>query len=78
MYCFFVILVDLLSSVWRPFGEPKGEIKAPFSPDAPGSVPGRDSGPIFSGCRTYFGCIFGSVFNDLLLCSGSVFDMGDV
>ena len=38
--CLFVILVDLLCSVWRPSGEPKSEIKAPFCPDAPRRVPG--------------------------------------
>ena len=46
-YVFFVILVDLLGSICRSSEEPKGEIKTPFSPDAPRRVPGRDSGPIF-------------------------------
>ena len=64
---FFVILVD-----------PPGSIKGPFSPDAPRRVPGRDSGPIWGGFRTYLGCIFDSVFDDFLLCSSSVFDVGDV
>ena len=45
-YVFSFNLVDLLGSVWRPSGEPKGEIKVPFSPDAPRRVPGRDLGPI--------------------------------
>lgn len=67
MLCFFVILVDALGSVWRPSGKPKGEIKAPFSPDAPRRVPGKDSGPIFGGFRRYLGYIFASVFNDFLV-----------
>ena len=73
-----MIVVDLLGSVWRSSGESKNEIKTPFSPDASRRVPGKDSGPIFNGFRKYFGCIFGYVFHDFLLCSSSVFDMGDV
>ena len=76
--CLFVLLVDPLGSIWLSFREPKGDIKAPFSPDVPRRVSGRDSGVIFGGFKTYFGCIFGSVFDDFLLCSSSVFDMGDV
>ena len=67
---------SLLAFVWRLSGEPKSEIKAPFSPDASRRVPWSNSGPILGGFRRYFGCIFASVFNDFLLCSSSVFDHG--
>ena len=46
--------MDLLGSVWRSSREPKSEIKAPFSPEAPRSVPGKDSVPIFSRFGRYF------------------------
>ena len=62
-----MILVDLLGSVWRSSREPNSEIKVPFSPEAPRSVPGRDSGPIFGGFGMYFLCIFGFVFNVFLV-----------
>ena len=64
---FFMLLVDPLGFIWRAFREPKGEIKLPFSPDAPRSVPGRDSGSILGGFGRYFECIFGFVFNDFLV-----------
>ena len=65
--------------VWCHLGEPYGERKALFSLKAPRRVPGRDFEPIWSG----FGEVFLDVFLDLLsmvflLCSSSVFDMGDV
>ena len=47
-------------SVWRSSGEPKHQIKVPFSSEAPRSVPGRDSGPIFYvllEIHMYFLCI---------------------
>ena len=78
MLCAFVFLVDPLGSIGRSFREPKGDKRATFSPDVPRRVSGRDSGVIFGGFRKYFGCIFACVFNDFLLCSSSVFDMGDV
>lgn len=73
--CFFVILVALLGFVWRPSGEPKGEIKALFSPDAPrrgiqGPF-GEDLGGIWDVCV----CLFSMIF---WLSYSSVFDIGDV
>ena len=50
-----------LDSVWRAFGELKSQIKAPFSPEAPRRVPGRDLGSILGGVRSYF-CVSLTLF----------------
>ena len=49
-----------------------------FSPEAPRRVPGRDSGPTFGGFGKYFECILNLFSMIFLLCSSSVFDIGDV
>ena len=65
-----MILEHPLGSIWRFSGQPKSQIKVPFSPEAPRKAPGRDSGSIVDPCLVdlkYFGCMFGSVFNDVLV-----------
>ena len=42
-----MILEVPLGSIWQPLGKLKRQIKAPFSPEAPRRVPGRDLASIF-------------------------------
>ena len=52
-----------LGSILRLFGKPKKQIKAPFSPEAPGRVPGRVLGVIFSDFGSHFMCISDVIFD---------------
>ena len=50
---FFMILGVPLGSIWRPSGELKSQIKAPFSPEAPRRVSGKDLGTNLDGFQSY-------------------------
>ena len=52
-----------LGSILGSFGEPKNQIKAPFSPEGPRRVPGRVLGVIFSDFGSRFRCISDLLFD---------------
>ena len=60
---FLVIFGVPLGSILGSFGEPKNQIKAPFSPEGLGRVPGRVLGVIFDDFGSHFRCIFDLIFN---------------
>ena len=64
VFLLFLMVFEVhLGSILGPFGEPKNQIKAPFSPEGPRRVPGRVLGVIFSDLGSHFRCIFDLIFN---------------
>ena len=59
---FFMIFEVPLGSILGLFGEPKNQIKAPFSPEGPRRVPGRVLDVIIDDLGSNFRCIFDNSF----------------